>query len=207
MKERESYLEYLPQVLQAPSEEPAPAQGIFLTRFLHIFEHGFAEIESKVDDIPKLFDPWQADKKLLPWLASWVALNLPEDWPEPAKRALIDRIVSLYRKRGLPEGLRTYLRLYTGLEVEIDENTKKPHIFRVGVDFRSYGFKIKRLAGRAREMLQIIHREKPAHTHYELDISSCTMQIGAHSTIGDDTILGTRGCRLQPISNSLRRKK
>ena len=39
----------------------------------------------------------------------------------------------------------------------------------------------------------IIDQEKPAHTYYDLIFESPTMQIGVHSTVGVDTLLGTRG--------------
>lgn len=37
----------------------------------------------------------------------------------------------------------------------------------------------------------LIELEKPAHTDYELDVIYPTMQIGVHSTVGVDTLLGT----------------
>ena len=37
----------------------------------------------------------------------------------------------------------------------------------------------------------LIELEKPAHTDYELDWIYPTMQIGVHSTVGVDTLLGT----------------
>jgi hypothetical protein len=36
----------------------------------------------------------------------------------------------------------------------------------------------------------IIDLEKPAHTYYELDVETPTLQIGVHSTVGVDTLLG-----------------
>lgn len=39
----------------------------------------------------------------------------------------------------------------------------------------------------------IIDQEAPAHTYYDLIIQSWTIQIGVHSTVGVDTLLGTAG--------------
>ena len=36
----------------------------------------------------------------------------------------------------------------------------------------------------------LIELEKPAHTFYELTVNYPSMQIGKHSTVGVDTILG-----------------
>ena len=36
----------------------------------------------------------------------------------------------------------------------------------------------------------IIDMEKPAHARYELEVVTPVLQIGVHSTIGVDTLLG-----------------
>jgi hypothetical protein len=36
----------------------------------------------------------------------------------------------------------------------------------------------------------IIDREKPAHTYYRLEVVMPFMQIGVHSTLGKDTVVG-----------------
>lgn len=183
----ESYLEYLPPVLWEEKGDPPE----FLRRFLHIFEDLFEGLEKEVDDIPKLFDPWKTPSTFLSWLASWVALELDKDWSELKSRTLIRHIVSLYRKRGTLRGLEKYLRIYVGTNVHIEElpvNTS-PHIFKVIIVYPSY-----EPSGRVRrafEVRTVLDREKPAHTHYNLIIENPTMQIGVHSTIGVDTILGT----------------
>ena len=53
------------------------------------------------------------------------------DWPEAQKRALIKRAVDLYRIRGTRRGLALFLKLFTGHEPDIEENTWPFKGFRV----------------------------------------------------------------------------
>jgi len=184
MSEREeNFLQYLPPVLWEEDRD-------FIERFLHIFEDIFGDIETKVDGIPRLFNPWTTPVRYLPWLASWVALELEPHWTEIQSRAFIRNIVSLYNQRGTLKSLEKYLRIYVGSNVSINELPldTSPHEFDVTINFPSYDY--QHLIARVRRIRAIIDREKPAHTYYHLDIKSPPMQIGVHSTIGVDTILG-----------------
>lgn len=191
MAEREEgYLQYLPPVLWEEA-----AEGDFLRRFLRIFEHGFNEIEEKVDGIPKLFNPWTTPAAFLPWLAAWVDLDLDNDWSEREKRAVISRAGTLHEQRGTLEGLKTYLELYQESFVEINELPELPHQFQVIINLPenlpqselNY-LGLKRLA---RQVFTIVDWQKPAHTYFEYEIRHpLQLQIGVHSQIGVDTILG-----------------
>lgn len=132
-----SYVDYLPSVLL--SQENDSSQ--FLGRMLLIFEkiltgtpdkipinhstheqdkdgipvdraHEHDNFEKTIDELTQMFNPWKTDREFLKWLASWVALTLPEDFGEYQKRKVISDIVSIYRKRGLKEGLHAYLDIY-----------------------------------------------------------------------------------------------
>lgn len=108
---RSSFLQYLPNVYQEDE-----TSRLFLDRFLSIFETIFSGIETKIDNIAKYFDPLSAPKQFLPWLASWLALVLDENWPEDKKRELIRLAPELYKKRGTLAGLKQYIEIYTGLK-------------------------------------------------------------------------------------------
>ena len=75
MATRESFLQYLPSVLQHSATELPPGEKAFIESFLQIFEEQFTKLESKVDRIPHLFDPWKVEARFLSWLASWLALE------------------------------------------------------------------------------------------------------------------------------------
>jgi len=106
------YLEYLPSVYH---------QDPFLGQFLLPFEQVFAGFGDLLSAIDRFFAPVLADSDFLPWLATWVALTLDEDWDEAKRRRLISEAVGLYRWRGTVRGLKDYLKIYTGLEPDIRE--------------------------------------------------------------------------------------
>jgi phage tail-like protein len=125
MTEQSSYLQYLPLALW--SQESDPQQ--FLGSMLRIFEkiltgipdgvaigdgtRTYPPLEVLIDDLPRMFDPWRTpDEVFLPWLASWVALTLQPGWTEYQRRKITAEIASVYRLRGLEQGLHAYLDIY-----------------------------------------------------------------------------------------------
>lgn len=109
---RSQYLDYLPGIYH---------QHPFLGQFLLPFEEVLTGFEDLLSTIDRYFSPALTDADFLPWLATWVALVLDEEWDEAKRRSLIDQAVELYRWRGTVYGLKSYLKIYTGLEPEIRE--------------------------------------------------------------------------------------
>ena len=211
------YLNHLPALFQQDVDQ----YGVnFLGRFLLAFEAilsglGAADdpeiqegIEEVLDRIHTYFDPRpkteqapnpsarsRAPEEFLPWLASWVALTLREDWTPEEKRRFIAQIVPLYRLRGTQAGLEKMLRLYTSTTAEngvrIQDFEQVPHYFQVELRLPTpdpQKFRIQEQIARA-----IIDQEKPAHTFYALKVrTATTIQIGRRSTIGVNTLLGSR---------------
>ena len=159
----------------------------------------------------QLLDPSErAPAEFLPWLASWVAFSLRQDWNEVEKCQFISQIVPLYRQRGTKNGLENLLRAYTGLpgrNVEILEFTQPMQVGNAVVGINTvvgggapHYFLVKMslpapdpAAKLRKEQIAraIIDQEKPAHTDYDLRTEVPTMQIGVRSTIAVDTLLGT----------------
>lgn len=226
------YVQYLPAVLQAD-----PFLGQFLLAFEQIlsgippstFEQILSRLpeptakalldappppglETVIAQLHIYFDPKLTPAEFLPWLASWVALSLREDWSEPVKREFIRSIVPLYRLRGTKQGLIEMLKLYleNGQEkVAIYEFDPPAHYFQVELELASQDL----VAYRRKEKIAraIIDQEKPAHTFYALQIRMPTMRlvseelaraeksdplktmlrIGEHAGHNNNTILGT----------------
>lgn len=152
----------------------------------------------------------RAPSEFLEWLSGWVALTLRGDWTEEEQRRILAEIVPAYRRRGTKEGLRQLLSAYTGMLADSIKISEFESPFTVGVTSYVGGdtalgggpphyFLVAALitaAGasdleRKRGILHaIIDVEKPAHTYYDLHLQVPTMQIGVHSTIGLDTLLG-----------------
>jgi phage tail-like protein len=200
---RSSYLDHLP----AAFREADAASG-FLGRFLLGFEqvlHGLGAaavaghppgLAEQIDDVARHLDPARAPAEFLDWLAGWVALSLAEDWTEDERRRFIARAVPSYQYRGTARGLRELLLAYTGdLPVTIYEFAEIPHYFQVeltlGLSLRDPDFEARKQR-RLRTAMAIVDEQKPAHTFYALRFRDVpTMQIGVHSTVGVDTVLGT----------------
>lgn len=157
---------------------------------------------------PNLPDQERAPAEFLEWLAGWVALSLRADLDELRQRDYIARAVSLYRLRGTKQGLEESVRIYTRLAPTIDELSTPFQIgvhSTIGVDTLldgggPYFFRVLiRLPAPDPEQIRqqrevataIINMEKPAYSYYALEVETPTMQIGVHSTIGVDTILGS----------------
>jgi hypothetical protein len=124
MTQVSSYLEYLPSVLWSSDDD----QAMLLARMLCVFEkiltgvpdgvpiphgpHEHEPLETTIDNLHQLFDPWRTRPDFLPWLASCVALTLESDWTEYQRRKLMSEIISAYDRGGLKEGLYKHLDVY-----------------------------------------------------------------------------------------------
>lgn len=110
------YLAYLPAIFQ---QRTAAGQEPYLGQFLRPFENAFQTFDAALFDLERYFTPalTTADD-FLPWLATWIALLVDEEWDEDQRRQLLSEAVELYRWRGTTRGLRRYLEIYTGLKPE-----------------------------------------------------------------------------------------
>ncbi len=181
---RRGYMEHLPAIYRR-----SDAVGRNVVRDIcFLFEHMFGGIEKLLDRGHEYYDPHLAPAEFLSWLAAWTAFVVDIDWPEAKKRALIKRAVDLYRIRGTRRALALFLKLFTGHEPTIEENTWPFKGFRVeseaaiGVDSvilppvnLANCFMVTmpiKFADVTPELVirihQIIQMEKPAHTHYYL---------------------------------------
>jgi phage tail-like protein len=174
-------LSYLPAIYR---EEP------FVGRYLWAFEQVLLGLESQIDHLAQLFDPYDAPDAFLPWLSSWVAFTLRADLDESRQREFLANVVSLYRRRGTKENLQNLLIIFTrGGVPAITEDPARPHYFKVTMHLpRDESEEQLRQSAIAHALIDL---EKPAHTYYDLDLRFPTMQIGVTSTIGVDTLLGT----------------
>jgi phage tail-like protein len=186
---RRGYLEHLPAIYRR-----SDAVGRNLVREMcFVFEHMFDSVERNLADGWRFYDPHVTPADFLDWLSGWSAFTLDLDWPEAQKRALIKRAVDLYRIRGTKRGLALFLKLFTGHEPDIEENTWPFKGFRVEAEGAELGARVGldsvilppmnlahcfivtmpvKFETVTSEMIirihMIIQMEKPAHTHYYL---------------------------------------
>jgi phage tail-like protein len=186
---RRGLLENLPAIYRR-----SDAVGRNLVRDLcFLFEHMFDSVDVNLTDGWRFYDPHVTPVEFLNWLSGWTAFSLDLDWPDAQKRALIKRAVDLYRIRGTKRGIALFLRLFTGHEPDIEENTWPFKGFRVEGEGAEIGARVGldsvimppvdlahcfvvtmpiKYETVTSEMIirihQILQMEKPAHTHYYL---------------------------------------
>jgi len=138
-------------------------------------------LEAVIGSIHTYFNPDLTPEEFLPWLASWVALSLRDDWQPATKREFIKKIVPLYRLRGTQDGVAQVLSLYLK-SVKLPENVTiyeedyfPDHYFQV--ELRLPRLESSRYWQQVRIARAIIDQEKPAHTYYGLKIQVPSMQI------------------------------
>jgi phage tail-like protein len=189
---RRGYLEHLPAIYRR-----SDAVGRNLVRDLcFVFEHMFDSVDQNLTDGWRFYDPHVAPPEFLDWLARWTAFSVDLDWPESQRRALIKRAVDLYRIRGTKRGIALFLKLFTGHEPDIKENTWPFKGFRVEGEGAEAGARIAldsvvlppvelahcfvvtmpiKFEDVTPEMVIRIHNiiqlEKPAVTHYYLQFT------------------------------------
>src|SRR4029453_17754533 len=89
-------------------------------------------LERPIDDLPQHIGPDFTGRSVLPWLAEWLALDLPRSLPANAWRALLPRAPDLHERRGTPLSLRELVRLDTGADIVIEEDFAHRHIWLLG---------------------------------------------------------------------------
>jgi len=172
---KSSYIQYLPALYQDDK---------FMGQFLMIFESIMKPIENSVDSLELYFDPQMTPESILPWLASWLDLALDQTWPMERRRQLVKHSAELYRWRGTRRGLSKYLKIYTGIVPKITEyipgmrlhsDTKLGIDTKLGSSGRGHHFTVSLELGANDDVNDdtvraIIDAQKPAHTHYTLEI-------------------------------------
>lgn len=203
-----SWLQHLPQVYQASADET----GSLLRGLLYIFQHLNEQVTTTVAQIPQLLRPLEAPPEFLPWLSSWIALQLENDWPDEKKRRWLRYAPALYNIRGTRRALELLLEIYTGVRPSVIENEWPDEAFRVEVNstiaetstilppMNLNNCFIVELPMQPSEVddeqLVRIHRviqaEKPAHTNYFLRFRApdTADEWGAFWVIGEDTMMG-----------------
>lgn len=173
---KEQIRRLLPSVFQRTSTPASPLLAV-----LDVMEAMHAPSESVLERLDTVFDPHTAPDEFVPYLASWVDLEVLLDAPRgsassPATlstgvgrlRELTIAAMNLSRWRGTGKGLRLFLETATGMTgFEIIENTTdvegkpKPFHLRIRVP--------DQLAEHRRLVERIVELEKPAYATYELE--------------------------------------
>jgi phage tail-like protein len=210
-------MEYLPAIYsEDPAGETVLQRFLFAFEVLLLdvpfddddLDFAVDPLERKISRLHLVFNPQFTPKEFLSWLASWAALTLSAELSLAKKRRLLAEIIKLYRIRGTRKYLERLLAL--SLDASCVVNDAELPAFQVGAhstvgfDTRLGGgpphyFQIRMVAPKLSASqvttqtelaIRIIEAAKPAHTFYELETVTAEMQVGTHSTVGLDTVLG-----------------
>lgn len=93
----------------------------FLRRLTALFGSAFAEIEEEISGIGAVLDPLSVREQDLPWLASWLAVDLDPDAPlSERRRAIIDAFQN-DGARGTAQGFKAALLIEAGVHATVTE--------------------------------------------------------------------------------------
>jgi phage tail-like protein len=137
-----------------------------------------APVHLTLDCLETYLDPRLAPLDFLPWLASWVGVDLDETLPPTRQRAIVAAAGSLHHVHGTHAGLVRLLELVTGGTVEVRESggtrwsavpgAEPPGDPVAGLDV------VVRVADpgpRVRERVERVVREvRPAHLPFRVEI-------------------------------------
>lgn len=104
---RQSSIQSLPELYRDDD-----ASAAFLEQLLSVFDVLFTDIERDVNSVTQYLDPAAAPADGLSWLAEWIGVDTPTEWPTAATRELLAAGPELHSKRGTRDGLREMLGIY-----------------------------------------------------------------------------------------------
>jgi phage tail-like protein len=113
---------------QAKTTDVTAESADTFRRFLFIFQHLMTTVVEKVEQLPALTDPINADPRFLPWIASWVNFEFDASLAIHEQRELVRRAIRLYRMRGTVEGVEEMVRVLTSAPVKLIECEKPPPV-------------------------------------------------------------------------------
>jgi phage tail-like protein len=127
----ENYFDYLPSTYARNDVQGDGGEG-FLSRLLKLLRGELSQIEEWLDDMARVADPQFPPAAALPWLAQWLAFELPQIASDDERRKLIARAVALFARRGTPQSIAEFVELHTGIRPTILEAFDERRIWVLG---------------------------------------------------------------------------
>lgn len=112
VKSNAGYMRFLPEVYSYDD---------FINRFLMMFESFWKPVDQQISQVENYFDPDLTPEAFLPWLASWVGMEIDPSFPKNRIRELIRCAIPLSHSRGTAQSVKLFLEMYSGGKAEISE--------------------------------------------------------------------------------------
>jgi phage tail-like protein len=105
-------------------------------RLLALFDAMRDGVKDEIRLLASVIDPRTTDaagkRDFLDWLGGWFGLEVFRAWPVHRRRAVIAHAGELFRKRGTPAGIRLFIELALGLQVQVLEGFADRHWWFAG---------------------------------------------------------------------------
>lgn len=95
----------------------------FTERFISLFDAAVEDTDRAFERAPALLDTDRAPPPVLEWLGGLLDVRFDPLWDDQRRRAIIEAIPELYRRRGTLTGLRRALALTLGVEPVVDDRS------------------------------------------------------------------------------------
>jgi phage tail-like protein len=94
----------------------------FFVRFVSIFQELGETILADVDNVENLVDVNVAPEAMVRWLGSWIGVDdIDADLPSELQRRIVESAADTLVWRGTARGLRRFLELVSGGDVEVED--------------------------------------------------------------------------------------
>jgi phage tail-like protein len=103
-----------------------------LTRLLSLLETFFDDVDDRADEQLSWLDPFAAPAPLLPWLASWLEVDLDDRWSDDERRRAIAGAYERFRRVGTVDALRQALWHEAGVRAVIHEPARSGRVWVLG---------------------------------------------------------------------------
>lgn len=103
-----------------------------LTRLLSLFETFFDDVDDLSAEQVSWLDPFAAPATVLPWLASWLEVELNGEWTDEARRRTIAQAYAQSARTGTPSALREALWREAGVRAVIHEPLQAGRVWVLG---------------------------------------------------------------------------
>ncbi|WP_372728643.1 phage tail protein [Nocardioides sp.] len=153
----------------------------FFVRYVRIFQTLGSTLLEDADNIEHVVDLSIAPPELVRWLGSWIGVDsLDESMPDALRRRIVGSAASTLTWRGTTRGLRSYLELISGSEVEVEEGGG---IWRDSEAPEDTAWVVMRVASTGllelAAFVDTVRDEVPAHVRAELYVADeCVWRSG-----------------------------
>jgi len=94
-----------------------------LKRYIAGYSKILDEIKSRSEAFTDIFDVYKCDVKFLPYVSSYLGLDLNEAMSGRNTRKLLANAVFIYQRKGTILGIKSFVSTLTGWVTEVVENT------------------------------------------------------------------------------------